>query len=67
MLGVDVVLVQEGDQLFPLRLGQPDAERTERIENDLAEDEVGSLRAGDLFSRGEHLLPEQGLANESSA
>ncbi len=52
------MLVQEGGQLFALSLRQPDAERTVRIEDDLAEDEMRGLGPRDLLSWREHLLPE---------
>ncbi len=52
------MLVQEGGQLFALSLRQPDAERTIRIEDDLAEDEMCGLGTRDLLSRREHLLSE---------
>ena len=57
MLGINVVLVQEGGQLLPLSLREAHAQRAERIKDDLAEDEVRGLRARYLLSRREHLLP----------
>ena len=64
MLGVNVVLVQEGSQLFPLGLGEADAERAVRVEDDLAKDEMRGLRPGDLLSRREHFFPETKWVNQ---
>jgi hypothetical protein len=58
VLRINIVLVQEGGQLFALGLRQPDAERTVRIEDDLAEDEMRGLGTRDLLCWREHLLPE---------
>ncbi len=58
VLRINVVLVQEGGELFALSLRQPDAERTVGIEDDLAEDEMRGLRPRDLLCWREHLLSE---------
>ncbi len=58
VLRINIVLVQEGGQLFALSLRQADAERTVRIKDDLAEDEMRGLRTRDLLCWREHLLPE---------
>jgi hypothetical protein len=58
VLRINIVLVQECGQLFALRLRQPDAERTVRIEDDLAKDEMRGLGPRDLLCWREHLLPE---------
>lgn len=46
VLGVDVVLVEEGHELLPLGLGQPDAQGAEDVVHHLEEDNViGSTNA----------------------
>ena len=44
VLGVDVVLVEEGHELLPLGLGQPDAQGAEDVVHHLEEDNVIGFR-----------------------